>query len=56
LAPSSMTTTAGLWVFRAAGRRLRPPEVVSPLMLALTTLWGSLASVMRFSSRLGQAC
>jgi len=37
LPPSSMTTTLG-WCWRSkAGRRERPPEVVSPLMLAFTT-------------------
>src|SRR5690625_4218542 len=37
LPPSSMTTTAGACSFRRVGNRARPPDVVSPLMLALTT-------------------
>ena len=31
---------AGLWAASSAGRRARPPAVVSPLMLALTTRCG----------------
>ena len=37
LPPSSMTTIAGLCRASNAGNRERPPAVVSPLMLALTT-------------------
>ncbi len=38
LAPSSSTMTLGRYSFSSAGKRVRPPLVVSPLMLALTTL------------------
>ena len=37
-APSSMITTAGRCCFSNAGKRVRPPLVVSPLMLAFTTV------------------
>ena len=37
-APSSSTTTAGRCCCSNAGRRVRPPLVVSPLMLAFTTV------------------
>src|SRR6059058_2971163 len=40
LAPSSKITCVGLCCASSAGRRARPPEVVSPLMLALTTVAG----------------
>src|SRR6185436_13416729 len=46
LPPSSITTTCGWCVFSSAGRRARPPAVVSPLMLALTT---STANFSRWS-------
>ncbi|MCY1453923.1 hypothetical protein D9M71_709490 [compost metagenome] len=38
LAPSSTTTMAGLCRDKRSGKRVLPPMVVSPLMLALTTL------------------
>ena len=44
LPPSSRMTTAGLCCASRAGRRVRPPAVVSPLMLALTTRRRSLAA------------
>jgi len=37
-----------------AGRRVRPPLVVSPLTLALTTVAGSFWSFRRWSSRATQ--
>ena len=37
LAPSSITTITGRTWFNNAGNRERPPAVVSPLILALTT-------------------
>ena len=40
LPPSSMTTIAGLCSVSSAGRRARPPAVVSPLIDALTTRCG----------------
>ena len=42
LPPSSMTTMVGLCCSSSAARRDRPPDVVSPLMLALTTFTGLL--------------
>jgi len=51
LAPSAITTTAGLWRFRSSGRRRNPPAVVSPEMLALTTRHGSPARLIRSASR-----
>jgi len=37
LAPSAITTIAGLWRARSAGNRRNPPAVVSPETLAFTT-------------------
>ncbi len=50
LPPSSSTTTSGLCCASRAGRRERPPEVVSPLMLALTTRTAIFWAASRFSS------
>jgi len=47
LPPSSMTTMVGWCCFSSAGRRERPPEVVSPLMLALTTVATRLSCTRR---------
>src|SRR3990167_5397333 len=49
LPPSSITTTVGLCWASSAGKRERPPEVVSPLMLAFTTLVCGLSLAMRCS-------
>src|SRR5512140_2715464 len=49
-APSSITTTAGRCCASRPARRERPPEDVSPLMLALTTSAGSLSAASRFCS------
>src|SRR5213595_628589 len=50
LPPSSSTTTCGLCALSSAGRRARPPALVSPLMLALIT-WAAMCSrAMRCSS------
>jgi hypothetical protein len=38
---------AGLWAASSAGRRARPPAVVSPVMLALTTRCGAFAAAAR---------
>src|SRR4051794_10335314 len=54
LAPSSRITCVGwCWASRA-GMRARPPEVVSPLMLALTTRAGIFSRARRCSSRATQ--
>ena len=37
LPPSSITTCVGVCFSSSAGKRLNPPAVVSPLMLALVT-------------------
>ena len=50
LPPSSMTTCVGLCWASSAARRERPPEVVSPLTLALTTVTFSLSCASCFSS------
>ncbi len=50
LPPSSMSTTCGRWRASSAGRRERPPAVVSPLMLALTTAASMPSAARRFSS------
>ena len=50
LPPSSITTSAGLCCVSSAGTRERPPEVVSPLMLAFTTSQGSFCCAMRACS------
>jgi hypothetical protein len=50
LPPSSMTTTAGwCWASSAASRE-RPPDVVSPLMLVLTTRAAIFSSASFLSS------
>ena len=54
LPPSSITTTSGWCRSSRAGRRERPPDVVSPLMLALTTLAGIFSAASFFSSRATQ--
>src|SRR5580765_564494 len=54
LAPSSTITSAGRCSASSLGRRARPPEVVSPLMLALTTWCGEPLSCKRCSSRCTQ--
>jgi hypothetical protein len=48
--PSSSTTTAGSCWRSSAGRRATPPLVVSPLMLALTTLYFGYCSESRADS------
>src|SRR5947207_2218556 len=50
LPPSSRITSVGWCCASSAGRRERPPEVVSPLMLALTTAAGIFSSASRLSS------
>src|SRR3990167_1596661 len=50
LPPSSITTWLGLFCCSSAGRRERPPEVVSPLMLAFTTRALILSRARRCSS------
>jgi hypothetical protein len=50
LPPSSITTMGGLCCASSAGRRERPPDVVSPLMLALITLAAILSRAICFSS------
>ena len=45
-----MTTTSGLCRSSNVGRRDRPPDVVSPLMLAFTIWAGSFSAASFFSS------
>ena len=51
LPPSSITTMLGVCVLSKAARRERPPDVVSPLMLALTTLADFFSVANCFSSK-----
>src|SRR5579863_1853236 len=53
-APSSTMTSAGLLSASSFGKRARPPAVVSPLMLALTTVRDVLVVCRRSSSRCTQ--
>src|SRR6185437_5790809 len=55
LAPSSRITSAGRYCLSKPGRRVNPDEVVSPLMLALTSRHGGRISARRFSSNAGHA-
>src|SRR5690348_5930851 len=55
LAPSSRITSAGWYCLSKPGRRANPDEVVSPLMLALTSCHGGRISARRFSSNAGHA-
>src|SRR5689334_18325091 len=50
LPPSSMITSVGLRCSSSGRRRALPPDVVSPLMLALTTLARSFSRARRCSS------
>src|SRR5258708_30235547 len=54
LPPSSITVTAGRCCASSAARRARPPAVVSPLMLALTTRCGKCSAVSRLCSNVAQ--
>ena len=54
LAPNSKTTWVGRCWRSSAAKRERPPEVVSPLMLALTTSAGRFSSTSCFSSKATQ--
>jgi putative ABC transport system ATP-binding protein len=46
-----MTTSVGLCVANSAGKRARPPDVVSPLILALTTVAAIFSRTKRCSIR-----
>src|SRR4051812_12877306 len=54
LAPSSMRTRVGLCCTNSGARRARPPEVVSPLMLALPPVAAIFSSASRSWSRATQ--
>ncbi len=54
LAPSSIITSAGEKRFSKSGSRLKPEDVVSPLMLALTNARGGRISCRRVCNKTGQ--
>src|SRR5215469_4460218 len=56
LAPSSRITSLGSWSFSARGNRSRPPPLVSPLSLALTTSYPYPCLRSRCASNATQPC